>query len=112
MEFMIAWYPAAKFFTFLTVLVIFILLLRRKSYKAATAWISIWSIFLYLAPIKIDGTESKKAHRIEVQQATQYHQQISTRTAEVITSKPSFEERMAAEEARSAKANKVVQDEI
>ena len=72
------------------------------------------ALMTYLSPIKIDGTAAKTAHRAEVIAATAYQEaRVASPSHPVLaTHKLTFDERMAAEDARSVKANKVVTDEI
>ena len=114
MEFTYAWLPAVKLLVTLVLLVGLFLLLKSKHYRTAGALAVIWTLFLYLAPIKIDGTESKAAHRAEVIQENAYHEAhaLSETVKAVETKKLTFAERMAAEDARSKAANQVVTDDI
>ena len=110
---MIAWYPAAKLFVTLLVLAASVLLFKYKHHKLNMAWGLLWAIFLYLAPIKIDGTESHRAHQLETVQATAYHSQHTVEAIPAVTiHKLTFAERMAQEDARSVTANQRITDEI
>jgi len=115
MEFYIAWYPAAKLLVFLLLAGGIALLIKAKHYKVAGVMLALWITFLSLAPVAIDGTQGKKAHRAEVREATIYHTAQSSSNPKVVvvhTKKLTFDEKMALEDARAVKANKAVTDEI
>ena len=114
MELMIAYWPAAKLFAMAMVLAVALLLYKTKYHKLNIAWGLLWATFFYLAPVKIDGTETKAAHRVEVTQENAYHEAhaLSETIRPVETNKLTFAEQMAAEDARSKAANQVVTDDI
>lgn len=112
MEFMIAWYPLARFFFFGTLISIAFLLLYKKWYKTSGTLFVALLLFTWFAPVKIDGTQSKSAHKAEVYERSQEYRIVEDEKVVVTTDKPTFAERMAAEEKRSSTANKKVEDEM
>ena len=114
MEFMIALYPAAKLLAGVIVILLLLWLIKRRQIEAAIAVGTLTALLLYLSPVKIDGTEARKAHRVEQQAVMSYQEvrAVSPTNPKVEAHKPTFAERMAAEDARSVKANKVVTDSI
>jgi len=112
MEFMIAWYPLARFFFFGTIIAIALFLLYKKWYKTSGTLFMALFLFHIFAPVKIDGTQSQSAHKAEVAERTQEYKIVESEKTIVTTKKPTFEERMAAEEARSASANNKVENEM
>lgn len=114
MEFMVAVYPAVKLFAMILVVVVAVLLYKAKKHKLNMAWGILWLLFFYLAPVKVDGTQSKAAHKAEVTQANSYYEEhaLASDAKPVKTIKLTFEQRMAAEDARSKAKNQEVTDEI
>jgi hypothetical protein len=113
MELMIAWWPMASFIVSLMLVVLTGMLALRGHYKRALALGVIWAILVIFSPIKIDGTESRKARQLETVQATAYHSQHTVEAIPAVTvHKLTFAERMAQEYARSAAANQRITDEI
>ena len=114
MEFTYAWLPAVKLLILVIIVTVAILLYKAKHHKLNIIWGLLWATFFYLVPVKIDGTESKAAHKAEVIQENSYHEEhaLSETVKPVETKKLTFEERMAAENARSKAANQEVTDEI
>ena len=112
MEFMVSWYPTARIILLFAYLGFAIFLFRKKWEKTAMFLFVFGLMFAWLSPIKIDGTESHAAHRAEVQQRTQEYNGVQEDKVVVTTHKPTFKERMAAEELRSDVANKKLSEEI
>jgi len=112
MEFMVSIYPLAKFIAIALVFLIIILLIKNKHYKSALALWLIWNMFLIFSPIKIDGTNTKTAHSIEIREADSYHRStaLNEENVKVETPEISFEEKMKLEAARSANEIKNIQD--
>ena len=114
MELTYAIFPAVKLFALILVITVAVLLYKTKHHRLNIAWGVLWALFFYLAPVKVDGTETKSAHMTEVTQEDAYHEAhaLSETVKPVVTKKLTFSERMAAEDARSKAANQVITDEI
>ena len=89
-----------------------VLLYHKKHYRSFGIWTVALALLFYLAPVKIDGTESKSAHKAEVSQRTAEYSDVSSSVQPVVTTKKSFAERMAEEDTRAARLNKAIQDDI
>ena len=112
MEFFIAWYPTLKFGIFLTLVTLASFLVYHKWFKTTLALVIVSLLFMWLAPVKIDGTSSYSAHKAETNQRTQEYRIVESERNIVTTHKPTFKERMAEEEQRSDTANKKLSEEI
>lgn len=113
MELMIAWYPAAKLAALLIVLGISIFLYKKKLHTANIVLGVVFLIFMYLMPVKIDGTEGKKYHLQEVIEVNNYHDQHDEESIQKVeVKKLTFDEKMALEDARSVAANARIKKEI
>jgi len=112
MEFIIAWYPAAKLALIATIIVIAILLYKYKLHKLNIIFGLAIAVLIYLTPIKIDGTESHSAHNAEVQIVHQKYKIIEAEVPNITTKHLTFKQKMQAEEKRSKAANQQLNKEI
>ena len=97
MEFMIAYYPAFKLALILIAFSVSIFLYKVRFHRANYVFVITVLIFMYLSPIKIDGTESKKAHTAEINVIKKQMKEISNIKKVVIKTK-TFEEIMSERE--------------
>ncbi len=112
MSFMGAMYPMVIGVVGLLYLVVIFLFGKKKMYKTAITLVVLGAAFTMYAPIKIDGTNSTKHHKVtsELRSAEYKEVQAEAKIVEVV--KPTFDERLAQEALRSEAATKKTQDEI
>lgn len=112
MDFMIAYYPLAKFaVTLLTILAIFYAI-KYKKIKTAIGIIVIYVTFMSLSPVKIDGTNTAIQHKkvVNYQNAKYAAEVLEIQDVKIETK--TFAEKLAEEEALSARKNQEILDEI
>lgn len=110
MDTMIGIFPLIK----LTVMFLMVMgvwfLLNKKWYKTATAIVVL--IALIFNYVKIDGTNTKVAHKAEISKRTAEYKQVVSEAVIVHKKELSFEEKMALEAKRATDENQRIQDEI
>lgn len=112
MDFMIGWFPALKFLITVVLIAVAIFSYKKGWTKFAIGYMIALVLFWYFAPIKYDGTKTK-THNIKTQKMrTQEYKDVTYKAVIHKTVKPTFAERMAAENARSLEANLKVTNEI
>lgn len=112
MDITVIWFPAMKMAVTLGLLYGAYFFIKTKRNKVGTFYIAMLIAFWILMPIKYDGTNSVERSVATQEMRTQQYKEVREDKVVVQTPKPSFEERMALELARSIKANKRVTNEI
>lgn len=115
MELMIAWFLPLKYFVLAAITLLIIWSISKGFYKTALL-IVVLELFV-LNFIKIDGTNSAQANKVEINQRTAEYAAVRELAAidkatAINISKKTFAEIMAEEELRSNLANKAIHDEI
>ena len=112
MDFMIGWFPTIKLLVMIVFIGAIVLLVKGKNYKLAIV-IFVFGFSMYsLAPLKYDGTNTKRYHRDSENRRTVEYKYVSKEADVVDTKKKSFAEIMEEEDRRSEKANKELMDEF
>jgi len=112
MDFYVAYYPMIIAALQFIILFASYKLWRAEKFKTAFALVAISASIFFFAPVKIDGTKTKQYHKHSVAERVSEYREIS-RNAEVLrTKKPTFEERMKAEEERSRSENKKIEEDM
>ena len=112
MDFMVAYYPAFYFFAALALITSVVWLVKEQKYKLAAAMTFAILVFMYLAPVKIDGTETAKYHKSQEHQRDSQYSATIRELPPIHIVKPEFDDRMKAEEERSDAANAKIEAEI
>lgn len=105
MTFMIAYYPLLKFALVFLVFAGAVYAYTKRHFKTAGALAVLIAIFMIFAPVKIDGTNVDKHNKRQHEVRTQEYKSVTSDAVIVHVKKPTFQERMAAENARSLNAN-------
>ncbi len=85
---------------------------RRKMYKSVIGAVILAIAFTVYAPIKIDGTNTKANNTRTVKERTVEYNEVQETSKIIITSKPTFQERLDQETLRSEKANQKIKKDI
>lgn len=112
LEMMGAWYPMIVGTIGLIYVGLIYLTASQKMYKTAIVLAVVGGVFTVFGPIKIDGTNTKLNNQITVKERTQEYNAVQEEKKVIHTVKPTFAERMAAENARSLEANKATRSII
>lgn len=112
MSYMGAYYPVVIGLIGLIYITMIYFVGKKGMFKTAVAMSLFGAFMVIYGPIKIDGTNTKKNHQVTSKQRTAEYVEVTSTRKVVETTKPTFAERMAAEEARSDKATLKTRDEI
>ena len=112
MELYLAYFPALRLAVIVIIMLIVGFLFYKKWYKTSVAVGLVAVVFSILAPLKYDGTNTVERSKATQKMRTAEYSDVSNTVEVVHTKEPTFAERMAEEDARSAAANQKVTDEI
>ena len=108
----LAWFPALKILFTIGFIYGGYYFYKTKRYKVSVFYALILALFWIIMPIKYDGTNITQ-HNIQTQnQRTIDYKSVTSDAIIYTTKKPTFEERMKAEDERSEDANQKIIDEI
>lgn len=112
MDFTIAWFPLFKFAITAFLIGLAYYLNKKEETKAAIVVVVFILLFWIFAPVKYDGTETKKRN-IQTQDMRKWqYKEVSANQKSVHTVKPTFAERLQNQDAYSKKANQEIINEI
>jgi hypothetical protein len=112
MDITIIWFPLMKF-GITSILIYGVYYFFKTKRKTMAVWYTVMLVaFWIFAPLKYDATNSVERNKVTQKQRTWQYKSVTSDAKEIHTVKPTFEELMIEESARSEKANKVVTDEI
>ena len=114
MELAFAWYPIAKFLVSLVLFGLIIFTALKEHYKTAGVIAVVYLILSIFSPVKIDGTNSVSTNKKMSMERTNEYRIVESESKGLPLPPPpkSFAERLADEEARSALANKKLEQEL
>jgi len=112
MDITLIWFPLLKFIVTAGLLYGVYYFFSKKNTAIGIWYLVLIGIFWAFMPIKYDGTNSVERSKSTQKMRTAEYRNVVKTTEVVHTKKPTFAERMAAEEARSAEANQKVTNEI
>ena len=112
MDITLIWFPLMKFAVTVGLLYGVYYFIKTKRNKVATLYGAMLVVFWIFTPFRYDGTNSVERNVVTQEIRTQQYKEVRAEEKVVVTKKPSFEERIALEIARSIEANKVVTNDI
>ncbi len=112
MSLMGVYYPIVIGLVILIFIGLVYVLYRYKAYKTAMALIALAVAAFIYGPIKIDGTNTAKHHKVTSAQRTAEYDDVQKVKVIVIKRKLTFDERLELEAKRSKEANAKVTEEM
>jgi len=112
MDITLIWFPALKMLFTLLMIYMGVYFIKKKKYRLSAYYAFVLLLFWILMPIKYDGTNITERNIQTQNQRTINYKSVTSDAIIIQTKKPTFAERMKAEDKRSKNANIKVQNEI
>ena len=112
MELTFIWFQLAKFIITIAFIYLIYIMYKKNYTKVSITLALLLGLFWVFMPIKYDGTNTSKNHQVTQDQRTRQYRTVTMDAIIIEDRKPTFKERMEAEELRSTEATKKTYNEI